>query len=117
MELCVNRNGLCVIKILIAKTKDSQLQHNLMNRIQKEILNLVTHPFGNYAVTEIVNNWPNKINQVIFKALKNKLYELSMQKYSSNVVEECLKKCEPQTRSEFIVEISNSDKLANLIKH
>lgn len=40
-----------------------------------------------------------------------------MQKYSSNVIEICLERCDPQTRSEFIVEISNSDKLANLIKH
>jgi Leu/Phe-tRNA-protein transferase len=55
-------------------------------------MHLVCHPFGNYAITQIIANWPNKINQVIYKTLKNKLYELSMQKYSSNVVEHCLEK-------------------------
>lgn len=33
IDLCVNRNGLCVIKILIAKTKDVNQQQSLMNRI------------------------------------------------------------------------------------
>lgn len=113
----MNRNGLCVIKILIARTKDSQLQHALMNRIQKEIMHLVCHPFGNYAITQIVTHWPNKLNMCIFRALKNKLYELSMQKYSSNVIEVCLANSDPQTRSVFIEEISKSEKLANLIKH
>jgi len=117
VELSLNRNGLCVIKILIAKTKDPNQQQSLMSRISKDIMHLVCHPFGNYAITQIVINWPNKTKQVIFKALKNKLYELSMQKYSSNVIENCLERSDPQTRSEFIVEISNSDKLANLIKH
>lgn len=117
VELSLNRNGLCVIKILIAKTKDPNQQQSLMSRISKDIMHLVCHPFGNYAITQIVTNWPNKTKQLIFKALKNKLYELSMQKYSSNVIENCLERSDPQTRSEFIVEISNSDKLANLIKH
>jgi hypothetical protein len=117
VELSLNRNGLCVIKILIAKTKDPNQQQSLMSRISKDIMHLVCHPFGNYAITQIVTNWPNKNKQVIFKALKNKLYELSMQKYSSNVIENCLERSDPQTRSEFIGEISNSDKLANLIKH
>jgi len=88
-----------------------------MSRISKEILHLVCHPFGNYAITEMITNWPNKVNQTIFKALKSKLNELSMQKYSSNVIEVCLERSDSQTRSDFIVEISNSDKIANLIKH
>jgi hypothetical protein len=117
VELSLNRNGLCVIKILISKTKEASQQQTLMNRISKDIMSMVCHPFGNYAITQIVTNWPNKTNQVIFKALKSKLYELSMQKYSSNVVEVCIEWSDAQTRSEFILEISNSDKLANLVKH
>jgi hypothetical protein len=65
-----------------------------MNRISKEILHLVCHPFGNYAITQMVTNWPIKVNQIIFRALKTKLYELSMQKYSSNVIEICLERCD-----------------------
>lgn len=117
VELSVNRNGLCVIKILVAKTEDANQQQNLMNRISKDIMHLVCHPFGNYAITQMVTNWPMKVCLGIFRTLKNKLYELSMQKYSSNVIEVCLEWSDPQTRSEYIVEISNSDKLANLIKH
>jgi len=40
-----------------------------------------------------------------------------MQKYSSNVIEVCLEQCDSYTRSDFIGEISNSEKIANLIKH
>jgi pumilio RNA-binding family len=73
-----------------------------MGRIQNGIMELVCHPFGNYAITEIVKYWPIKLNLVIFKALKGKLFELSMQKYSSNVIEVCLERSDPKTCSEFI---------------
>ena len=80
-------------------------------------MQLVCHPFGNYAITEIVKHWSSKTSEIIFRSLQTKLCELSMQKYSSNVIEVCLEKCDASTRSEMIQEISNSDKLANLIKN
>lgn len=80
-------------------------------------MQLVCHPFGNYAITHIVTNWSTKTSEIIFKSLQTKLCELSMQKYSSNVIEVCLEKCDTSIRSQMIQEISNSDKLANLIKN
>lgn len=83
----------------------------------QDIIKLVSDPFGNYAITEIVQNWDSDVCQPIFKQLQNKLSELSIQKYSSNVIERCLEKADKKTVSLYIEEISGSDKLHVLIRN
>jgi hypothetical protein len=40
-----------------------------------------------------------------------------MQKFSSNVIEKCLERADPKTRSLFIEEMGKSDKLISLIRN
>lgn len=53
-ELCLNRNGLCVIKIIVSMTKSNRDQQRVIARINKDVIQLVSDPYGNYAVSEIV---------------------------------------------------------------
>jgi hypothetical protein len=53
----------------------------------------------------------------ILLKLRNKLSQLSIQKFSSNVIERCLEKADPKTRSMYIEEISNSDKLSGKLSY
>jgi hypothetical protein len=46
-----------------------------------------------------------------------KFYNLSMQKYSSNVVEKCLEKCDESIITKFIEEISQHTRVIDLIKN
>lgn len=77
-ELCVNRNGLCVIKILVEKTTSRPVQSRLMSRIQGNVIKLVSDPFGNYAISEILTNWPHEVCVPIYEKLMSKISELSI---------------------------------------
>jgi len=50
----------------------------------------------------------------IFLKIRNKLSTLSIQKFSSNVIERCFEKADSKTRSLYIEELSNSDKLSGI---
>lgn len=77
-ELCINRNGLCVIKILIEKTTEKSYQVQFMKNIEHQIIKLVSDPFGNYAISEILFNWPNEVCMPVYERLMSRISELSM---------------------------------------
>lgn len=49
--------------------------------------------------------------------LLGKICQLSIQKFSSNVIEKCLEKAESHIKTMYIEEIAGSDKLANVIRN
>lgn len=53
----------------------------------------------------------------IYDKLTNKIFELSIQKYSSCVIEKCLEYGDKNTCSTFIKEITNSQRLSALVSH
>ena len=66
---------------------------------------------------ESTGSWDAEMCTPIFDKLKHKVAQLSIQKFSSNVIEKCLEKALYRSRSEFIREIANMDKLAGLMKN
>jgi len=89
----------------------------VIDQISQELIELVSDPFGNYAVSQIIEKWDPRICQPIFDRLSTKIFELSMQKYSSCVIESCMKYGSNDTRSVFIHEISRSERLYALVSH
>jgi len=116
-QLCLNKNGLCVIKIFIALIKSMRQKQRVIDSIGQDLIKLVSDPFGNYAISQIVEKWEPQVCKPIFEKLATKIFELSIQKYSSCVIEKCLQFGDPQTRSAFIREISSSERLYDLIRH
>ena len=57
MELAMNTNGLCVIKKLVQFTSNPEQVQKLMLKISENAIELVQNPYGNYAVTEVINVW------------------------------------------------------------
>ena len=68
-------------------------------------------------MSTIIEKWEPKINRPIFEKLARKISELSIQKYSSCVIEKCIECRDLQTRSNFIYEISQIPRLFALIGH
>jgi pumilio RNA-binding family len=50
----------------------------------------VKNPFGNYVVQFVLKLKNQQVNQYISKELMSDIFNLSMQKFSSNVIEKCL---------------------------
>lgn len=97
--LSLDSNGICVVKKLINSNKDEIIKQRILNEIRVNCLEIVQSPFGNYAIQHIfeVNflfnikkEWGPPACKSIVNVIQQNIISLSMQKYSSNVVEKCL---------------------------
>ena len=109
----MNTNGLCVVKKLVQHTSQVEKKQKLMTKLTENVNELVQNPYGNYAVTEVLSYWDYEICKPIFLKIQNKISQLSIQKFSSNVIERCLEKADPEIKSLYIEEISTSERLAS----
>ena len=75
----------------------------------------ISDQYANYAVTDMISNWPLHICEKVFKSLHSQLNKLCTQKYSSNVVERCLELASEAIKTVYITELVDSEELANLI--
>jgi hypothetical protein len=57
-ELCINKNGLCVVKTIIVGTTDVYKRKSIVEIINRNALTNAKNLYGNYAITEIIRNWP-----------------------------------------------------------
>ena len=58
--------------------------------IQKNCLEIIQNPFGNYIIQHILEEWGSEICKDVTKMIHQNIISLSMQKFSSNVVEKCM---------------------------
>lgn len=91
--LACNSSGLCIIKKVIAidQTFSDKQFHNAIKQIMiNNSLVLVQNPYGNYAIQIALDIWSDA-NEIAY-CFVNDIILLSLQKYSSNVIEKCLEK-------------------------
>lgn len=114
--MSTHRHGCCVLQRCIDHgTPTQRLQ--LVNQIELHSLSLVQDAFGNYVVQYILDlnvpDLPTKIVkrlEVLIKheftlTLQGKVKDMSKQKFSSNVVEKCLKVGNGECVARIICEI------------
>jgi hypothetical protein len=82
-ELALDQLGLCVVKQLIDAPE-------VYNAIVPHCLELIQDPYGNYAVQRLLEVWGKSCHGALEAHLSVRLVQLSIQKYSSNVIEQCL---------------------------
>ena len=104
-ELCLDSNGICLIKNFI---KTNTLQSN-KQRIIEEIVNnfiiLAESPYGNYGIQYLMENWNiNDLNDIKNKIMEN-IYRLSIQQFSSNVVEKAIEVFDEHIKERMIIKI------------
>ncbi|KAJ8529047.1 hypothetical protein K7X08_035882 [Anisodus acutangulus] len=107
VELATDRHGCCVLQKCLSQSDGGQ-RHRLIYEITSNALVLSQDPFGNYVVQYIFDIRLPWATSNIFDQLQGKFSDLSMQKYSSNVVEKCLKHADEE-RSSYIIEELLSD--------
>ena len=113
IQLSFNNNAICVIKKLLSQ-KLSNYMHNLIkNYVIKNCKEFILHPCGNFVVQGIVEFWDDYLD--IINLYKNFLFNLSLEKYSSNVIERFLERDE-KVLEEYIDEIVASKKIYEIMK-
>jgi len=91
VQVATHRHGCCVMQRCVDHGTFSQ-KKQLIEEIRKSAQQLVEVAFGNYVVQYVLElNMLSDLPTNLIKNLEGNLYFLSKQKFSSNVVEKCLK--------------------------
>ena len=117
-KLIFNCFGVCVLIKLIKHTKDKNIIKIIANYITNhEPLSFIQHPYSNYAVQSLISNTDlSYCDEIIDTVIKNYL-SLSMQKYSSNVVEKCIEYGKENTIKKIFKNIVENENIENLLNN
>ncbi|KTW30039.1 uncharacterized protein T551_01983 [Pneumocystis jirovecii RU7] len=113
IEVATHRHGCCVLQRCIDHASDSQ-KVQIAKEITNHALNLVQDPFGNYVVQYILDLGDARFSEPLIHRFIGNICLLSVQKFSSNVIEKCIRMAEPPTRSLLIEELPK--KIGSLIR-
>ena len=85
-SLCQDAKGICVIKKLIAGTKDENNKRKIVDDIYDNCIEIALSPFGNYIIQLIFEEWDINICLKLIDNCLDNAFILSSQKYSSNII-------------------------------
>lgn len=117
-QLARDKNGLCVMKELIhtaSKGEPAKIQA-IMGQLQRDILGYAQHEFGNYVVQHALKYFPYDACKQIFDSLQGNFTRLSMDKYSSNLIEFAIQKADDALQAAIIQELFDGDQLHKVVR-
>ena len=113
LELAYNNNGICIIKKILTFTHKKALHDKLKIIVKDNATQLISHPYGNFVIQVVVESWSD-YNDILNK-FEKKFYNLSLEKYASNVVERCIEK-DDEILKNYIDEIINMNRIFEVMK-
>ena len=116
-DLCLDSNGICLIKNFIKTNTLINNKIRINDEIKKNFVVLAESPFGNYGIQYLMDNWnKNELNDMKKKILEN-VYKLSVQQYSSNVVEKGIEIFDEESREKIIKKLCFEGNFILLLKN
>ena len=110
--------GVCVLIKLIKYTNDKDIKINISKYISdNNALSFIQHPYANYAVQSLFNQNDICYCDDIIKVIVDNFYILSLKKFSSNVVENCIKFGNDIIVNKIYKSIFKDDKLEVLLNN
>ena len=117
-KLITDPSGVCVLNILIKNTNDKSICQKIANYItQKGPLTFIQHPYANYVVQKLINSTDLSYCDSIINTIVENYLSLSIQKFSSNVVENCIKYGNDETVNKIYKNIIEKEKLESLLNN
>ncbi|KAJ0810439.1 putative armadillo-like helical, pumilio domain-containing protein [Helianthus annuus] len=115
MELATDRHGCCVLQKCLSHS-DGEPRRRLVREITSNALILSQDPYGNYVVQYVFELQVPWATSAILDQLEGNYGDLAMQKYSSNVVEKCLKYAREECRVCIVNELMNNPRLDQIMQ-
>ncbi|OSX67883.1 hypothetical protein POSPLADRAFT_1043068 [Postia placenta MAD-698-R-SB12] len=115
VEVATHRHGCCVLQRCVDHASEAQ-RVQLVNEITYNALTLVQDPYGNYVVQYILDLNDNRFSDAVIRQFTGNVCALSVQKFSSNVIEKCVRVAEHNTRKMLIGELLNRTRLEKLLR-
>ena len=113
LTLANNNNGICIVKKILSLTHKKLLHDKLKIIIKDNALQLIKHPYANFVIQVVVECWSDYKD--ILDLFDKKYYNLSLEKYASNVVERCIERDE-DILNNYIEEIINSNHIYDVMR-
>lgn len=110
-----HRHGCCVLQRCIDHASDSQ-RKQLVEEITLNAFTLVQDPFGNYVTQYVLDLDCKEFSEPLIRQFIGHACMLSMQKFSSNVIEKCLRIADRETANLLIEELVDSPNLDKLLR-
>ncbi|KAJ3054617.1 hypothetical protein HK097_001283 [Rhizophlyctis rosea] len=114
VEVATHRHGCCVLQRCIDHASPRQ-QAQLVDEIIYHALTLVQDPFGNYVVQYVLDLPDVRFCNATIQRFLGNIANLSTQKFSSNVIEKCIRVAQIDTRRALVNEILNKNQLNKLL--
>lgn len=115
VEVATHRHGCCVLQRCVDHASDKQ-RIQLVQEITYNALTLVQDPFGNYVVQYILDLNDARFTEAVVRQFVGNVCLLSVQKFSSNVIEKCIRVCDAATRRQLVEELLNRARLEKLLR-
>ncbi|WFD27649.1 hypothetical protein MNAN1_002650 [Malassezia nana] len=115
VDVSTHRHGCCVLQRCIDHASDEQ-RLQLVQQITMYSLTLVQDPFGNYVVQYVLDLNDSAYTKSVTHQFLGHVCELSTQKFSSNVMEKCIRVAEPPLRQQLVAELIESADLEALLR-
>ena len=117
-KLIIDPFGVCVIMKLVKHSKDKLIHKKIADYITNNgALNFIQHPYANYAVQNLINSTDLSFCDNIIETIVDNYLSLSMQKFSSNVVENCIKYCDKKNVKKIYDSIVEDNKIESLLNN
>ncbi|KAK4580310.1 hypothetical protein LTR86_000513 [Recurvomyces mirabilis] len=110
-----HRHGCCVLQRCIDHASGAQ-KGELVNHVIGNAFELVQDPFGNYVVQYILDLNENTFTEPLCRSFQNQVAFLSKQKFSSNVIEKCIRCANNNVRRSLVQEITVPIELDKLLR-
>jgi hypothetical protein len=115
VEISTHRHGCCVLQRCIDAADDLQ-RRTLVGCIVDNAVALVQDAFGNYVVQYVLDLNLGETNAQLGKTFIEHMFDLSRQKFSSNVIEKCLQQNSAAMQLQMIEAIGNPKTLGTLLE-
>lgn len=110
-----HRHGCCVLQRCIDHAQGYQ-RNDLVAQITRCAFDLVQDAYGNYVVQYILDLDEVNYTRPLCESFGGKIVDLSRQKFSSNVIEKCLRVSDTNTRAVMINEILSGNELEKMLR-
>ena len=118
VELCLDSNGICLIKIFMRTNTLLEDKKRINDIIISNFVTLAESPFGNYGIQYLMEIWnKSDLTEIKSKIMEN-VCKLSLQQFSSNVIEKAIEIFDEVNRIEIIKKLCfNENFILVLIKN
>ncbi|KAI1765847.1 ARM repeat-containing protein [Hypoxylon sp. FL1150] len=115
IDVGTHRHGCCVLQRCIDHASGDQKMW-LITKITENATRLVQDPFGNYVVQYIIDLNDTAFTEPLVQQFRGRICQLSRHKFSSNVIEKCLRCGNDDSKDLMVNELLGPNEMDRLLR-